>query len=249
MRGVAAVSPPPPGLEAASPATSEVHYHRGQVVPAGLAGSAFGRVHHGLFALVEHDRSDRAAVVELIGEGGTIGEANLIEPGGAHHHRLEVLLPSRVEWSDLASVDAARSADLDRAVLRVMAARTLLAADAAYRKRTQAISQQVAHALVGLSWRSRHREVPLGTCPIGQWDLARIVGSNRSSVNQICRRFQRRGWIDVDRTGIRVRRPQQLQAYADRGVGGCIAHREQELTVRLAEARAALVDLVADVMG
>jgi CRP-like cAMP-binding protein len=209
------------------------------VVPSHIVSCSFGQVDSGLLGVVESDSYGRDAVTELIGPGGTIGELNLLEAGTGPLGRIEALLPSRVRWFGAPEGGFVDQSALNRAVFGVVAAKVRQAVDAGFRRRLQSLSQQAAQVLLDVS------RATDGWCLLRQRDLARIIGTHRSSLNQACRDLQRRGWIVIDDGIIQVLAPEALAAYADAGVVAPPRSLVSDpLDQRLAQAQAVLVRLV-----
>jgi len=192
-------------------------YLRGdRITPADLA-THFGFLDAGLVAAVRTDARGQRAIIETRGAGATIGEDSLIGFRALDADLyFEALVPTRVRWVDAGSLHAGAT-DVSKAVMAVMAARVRQQQETAYRNRLQSLAQRVAHQLVALS-----HETVLGTdAPalehITRFDLARIVGSNRSGVSKLCSGFETRGWCRIVGKSISVTDEPALTAYASRG--------------------------------
>lgn len=226
----------PSRLRAADgPSPAPAIYLRGDLVARSDAAGYFGQVEAGLLAAVRTDARGQQAVVELHGAGATIGESNLLQHTDAETDLvLEALVPTRVRWVDPARIGSAPDPALTRAVLAVLATRTRVLHDIACRKRLQNVRQQVAQQLIDL-W----TETALGSnAPalhhVSHFDLARIVGTNRSVVTKVRSEFRDRGWCTIaDHEIVELEIP-ALSAFATRGLASPGEHPQERLRRRQA---------------
>lgn len=221
-------------------------YLRGDSVARSDQSRYFGQVEAGLLAAVRTDSRGQEAVVELHGAGATLGESNLLQHTRADTDlTLEAVVPTRVRWIDPSAIRTAPDPALTRAVLAVLATRTRVLHDIACRKRLQNIRQQVAQQLLDL-W----SETALGSdAPalhhLSHFDLARIVGTNRSVVTKVRSEFRHRGWCTLVNHDLVALDVPALHSFATQGLIS-LSERPQERLRRRQAALSVLVDQALD---
>lgn len=231
---------------AASASLAPAIYLRGDLVARTDQARYFGQVEAGLLAAIRTDPRGQQAVVELHGAGATIGESNLLQHTSFEGDLvLEALVPTRIRWIDPASLGLAPDPTLTKAVLAVLATRTRVLHDIACRKRLQNIRQQVAQQLIDL-W----SETALGSdAPalhhISHFDLARIVGTNRSVVTKVRSEFRDREWCTIANHDIVELDIPALTSFAARGLTS-LSDRPQERLRRRQAALSLLVEQALD---
>lgn len=147
----------------------------------------------------------------------TFGELSLIDrrPRSAS---VEVLEPARVfilgeaEWTDLLKNDFAFTQAVLRSVADMVRRLTDQASDFAFLD----LHGRVAKLLVRFADESRLREGEAIVLDLGltQTDIARMVGGSRQSINQILHALQGRGYIELRRQKIYVKKIIELRRRA-----------------------------------
>lgn len=218
-------------------------YLRGDRIDRADLAHSFGHVDAGLIAGVRTDTRGQKIIVELRGTGATLSEDSLSghRPSGADID-FEALVPTRVRWTDPATLVAPHGDELARAILAVIATRIRQQHETACRHRLQSLAQRVADQLVTLS-----HETVLGSDlsalqHLSRFDLARILGTNRSAVSKICTGFEHRGWCRIDGKSITLVDEAAMASFATRGLSPL----DGELHERLLAHQGALIALATD---
>jgi CRP-like cAMP-binding protein len=149
-------------------------------------------------------------VLGVVAAGGTLGELSVAD-GGPRSSGAEALEGTRVALVPRAAVLAASAASpqlLDRLFCElagIVRRQTEASADLTFLDLPRRLARRLLTSANG------DDVVDLG---LSQRDLAAMVGGSRQSVNQALGDFQRRGWLKLEGTSIRLLDPAALSRYA-----------------------------------
>jgi CRP-like cAMP-binding protein len=185
---------------------------RGQILfDQGDAGGTLVAVLEGRLALSLHSRDGDRMVLGVVSPGGTLGELSVAD-GGPRSSGAEALEATKVALIPRAAVLAAASASpllLDRLFCElagIARRQTEASADLTFLDLPRRLARRL------LATANESDVVDLG---LSQRDLAAMVGGSRQSVNQALGEFQRRGWLKLEGTTIRLLDPAAVRRYAD----------------------------------
>ncbi|MDQ1688260.1 MAG: family transcriptional regulator, cyclic receptor protein [Frankiaceae bacterium] len=185
---------------------------RGQILfDQGDPGGTLVAVLDGRLALSLHSRDGDRMVLGVVTGGGTLGELSVAD-GGPRSSGAEALEATRVALIPRAAVLAAAAASpqlLDRLFCElagIARRQTDASADLTFLDLPRRLARRLLTSANG------EDVVDLG---LSQRDLAAMVGGSRQSVNQALGEFQRRGWLKLEGTSIRLLDSPALSRYAE----------------------------------
>jgi CRP-like cAMP-binding protein len=184
---------------------------RGQILfDQGDPGGTLVAVLSGRLALIVHSRDGDRMVLGVVAAGGTLGELSVAD-GGPRSSGAEALELTKVALIPRTAMLAAASASpvlLDRILCELAAIarrQTETSADLTFLDLPRRLARKL------LSSANVDDVVDLG---LSQRDLAAMVGGSRQSVNQALGEFQRRRWVKLDGTSIKLLEREAISRYA-----------------------------------
>jgi CRP-like cAMP-binding protein len=185
---------------------------RGQILfDQGDPGGTLVAVLSGRLALSVHSRDGDRMVLGVVAAGGTLGELSVAD-GGPRSSSAEALETTKVALIPRPAMLAAASASpvlLDRLFCElagIARRQTDVSADLTFLDLPRRLARRLLNSA------GEDGVVDFG---LSQRDLAAMVGGSRQSVNQALGEFQRRGWIRLEGTAIRLLEPAAMARYAD----------------------------------
>lgn len=199
-------------LDRLAPSVLVRSLRRGQILfDQGDAGGTLVAVLEGRLALTLHSRDGDRMMLGVVGAGHTLGELSVAD-GGPRSSGAEALEATKVALVPRAAVLAAAGSSptlLDRLLVELASIarrQTDNSADLTFLD----LPRRLARRLLVVS--EGGDVVDLG---LSQRDLAAMVGGSRQSVNQALGDFQRRGWLKLDGSTIRLLDRAAIGRYAD----------------------------------
>lgn len=187
-----------------SPKTPRRVLFRGDLLATDTAPRFLGIVEEGALAIFRQDGAGREVAVDLVGAGRTIGEGALLDPNPPANQALtiEALARTRIRWLDTLATRPVDQDQLARAVLASMIARVRHREAVALVRRHQTLHQRIAGQLLELwALRTGGSDAPALT-HMTRRDVARLAGTNRTTVSQAVSDLATRGLISLDGAAI-----------------------------------------------
>ncbi|WP_017936469.1 Crp/Fnr family transcriptional regulator [Nocardioides sp. Iso805N] len=177
---------------------------RGDTLATDSTARFLGIVETGILAIFRQDGTGREVAVDLVSAGRTIGEGALVDPSMPSNQALsiEAVALTRITWLDMLATRPIDQDELARAVLASTIARVRHREAVALVRRHQTLHQRIASQLLELwAMRIAGSDAPALT-HMTRRDVARLAGTNRTTVSQAVSELAARGLISLDGASI-----------------------------------------------